>query len=162
MAGNRVPISGSEVKGSGVPLRREAADPDEVIDATIVIRPPSAAKQMGADLLAGRSSARSREDVRARLTADPGDWKVVLDFVCGQGLAVVEQNAQKRMVRVAGTVRQMNAAFDIELEYVVGPAGNRYLSYRGALKAPAPVAAAVTAVLGLHREPVAQPRRTYG
>lgn len=162
MAGNRIPISGSEVKRWGASPQREAADPDQVIDATIVLRPPSAAKQMGADLLAGRCPARSRQDVEARLAADPADCKAVLDFVRGQGLSVVEENARRRMVRVAGTVRQMNAAFGIELDYIVGPAGNRYLTYNGALKVPAPVAAAITAVLGLHREPVAKPRSTYG
>lgn len=158
MADDRVVIPGSELKRSEALRRREAADPEQVIEATIVLRRPASANQMSADLLAGRSSAGSRQEVQAGLAADPADWKAVLDFVRGQGLAVAEENAQRRMVRVAGTVQQMNAAFGIELEYVVGPAGNRYLSYNGALKVPAPVAPAITAVLGLHREPVAKPR----
>jgi len=154
----RVAISGSEVKPSGVLRRLQTADPAEAVEATIVIRRPAAANQVAAELLAGRASQTSREQMQKQLAADPADMKTVTEYARLHGLNVLEESAEKRMVRVAGTLRQMNAAFGIELGYVAGPGGSRFLSYNGPLTAPARVSAAITAVLGLHREPVARPR----
>ena len=155
---DRVAIFGSEVNRSGALRPTEAADPNEAIEATIVIRRPATAQHAAADLLAGRHSGKTREEIETQLAADPADVKTVIDFARRHGLTVVEQSPVKRAVRVAGTLQQMNIAFGIQLAYVAGTGGSRFLSYDGPLKVPAAVSPAITAVLGLHREPVASPR----
>ena len=130
----------------------QAADPNEAIEATIVIRRPAVARTLAAH------SGKSRAEIEQQLSADPADMKAVLDFARNHGLTVVEQSSVKRTVRVVGTLQQMNMAFGIQLAYVAGTGGSRFLSYDGPLKVPAPVSPAITAVLGLHREPVANPR----
>jgi len=146
------------VNRSGTLRPTEAADPNEALEVTIVIRRPAAANHVAADLLAGRHSRKTREDIETQLAADPADMQAVIDFARSHGLTVVEQSAEKCTVRVAGTLQQMNMAFGIHLAYVAGTGGSRFLSYDGPLKVPAQVSLAITAVLGLHREPVASPR----
>jgi len=129
-----------------------AADPNEVIEATIVIRRPLSAQEFTT------AAGKSRAEIEQQLAANAADMAAVLEFVRSCGLSILEQSAIKRMVRVAATVPRMNAAFGVELGYVEAPGGPPFLSYEGPLKVPESVAGAVTAVLGLHRAPVARPR----
>ncbi len=151
MANDRVAISGSEVKRSGALRRVQAADPNQAIEATIVIRRPVGAK-LAVD------SGKSRAEIERQLAADPADVAAVVEFACSHGLSVVEQSPEKRTVHVAGTVEQMNDAFGIEVGQFAGPGREHFLSYDGPLTVPGSVAAAITAVLGLNQQPVARAR----
>jgi kumamolisin len=151
VADDRVAISGSEVRRSGALRRTQAADPNLAIEATIVIRRPAGGKL-------GANSGISRAEIEKQLAAGPADMAAVSDFARRNGLSVVEESPEKRLVRVAGTVRQMNQAFGIELGQFEGPGSERFLSYDGPLTVPASVSAAITAVLGLDQQAVARPR----
>jgi kumamolisin len=157
VADERVAISGSEVRTPGAVHRLRAADPNEAVEATLVIRRSAAGNQVVAGLTSGRAHSQTREQIERQLSADPGDVRAVVDFARGNGLAIVQESAERRAVRVKGSVRQMSAAFGIQLGYVDKPGGERFLSYNGPLTAPASIAALITAVLGLHQERVARP-----
>jgi len=129
----------------------QAADPNQAIEATIVVRRPA-----GRNLAA--NPGQSRAEIEQQLAADPADFTAVSDFAQRYNLSVVEQSREKRILRVAGSAQQMNEAFGIELELYEGPGGERFLSYEGLLSAPSSVSAAITAVLGLDQQPVARPR----
>ena len=151
MANDRVAILGSEVKRSGALRRMQAADPDQGIEATIVIRRPEGAKPAA-------NSGKSRAEIEKQLAANAADMAAVLDFAQRCGLSIVEESPEKRTVRVAGTVEQMNEAFGTEVGQFAGPAGERFLSYDGPLTVPRSVSAAITAVLGLDQRTVARAR----
>jgi kumamolisin len=149
---DRIDIPGSIVNQSG--SISTAADPNQVVDATIVVRRPAASAQTAAGLLSGRRPEQTREEMEQLLAADPSDMEAVAGFARQFGLRVVEESPPKRMVRVEGTVRQMNAAFGVDLAYFVRPAGAPFLSYNGPVRLPSTVSAVVSAVLGLQREPI--------
>jgi kumamolisin len=154
VAGERTEIAGSTVARSEAVRRLHPADPNKIVEATIVIRRP-AADAAGESNAA--SSGRTRDEIAKSLSADPSDISAVTDFAHRFDLAVVEASPAKRMVRVKGTVQNMNRAFGTDLAYFEG-AGGTYLSYEGPLTVDPQVAPSIMAVLGLHQEPVARPR----
>jgi kumamolisin len=129
----------------------QAADANQAIEATIVIRRPAGAKP-------AVNSGKSRAEIEKQLAANPADIAAVVEFARSHGLSVVEESPEKRTVRVAGTVEQMNEAFGTEVGQFAGPSGEWFLSYDGPLTAPGSVAEAITAVLGLNQQPVARAR----
>jgi kumamolisin len=152
MTDDRIAILGSTVNRSE--SIRAAADPNQIIDATIVVRRPASSSQTANDLLAGRGAQQTRDEIEKQMSADPDDMKAVTDFARQSGLRVVEESPAKRMVRVEGPIRAMNAAFGIELANFSKQGGAPFLSYEGPIRLPPPVSAAVSAILGLHREPI--------
>jgi len=157
MEESRSEIAGSVVRRSGTVRRTGEADPTQVIEFTIVIRPPVQAAQSSEDLLAGRSSGKTRDQVEKELSADDADMRAVSDFAHRSGFHVLEANPAERRLRVSGAVQEINQAFGIRLAYFDGPNGS-FLSYDGPLTAPASVSQRILAVLGLHRDQVAKPR----
>ena len=158
MADDRIAIPGSTVSRSGAVLRTRAADPNQTIEATIVIRRANSSANQTQDLLSGRPSGKTRDEIEQELAATPADLKAVTDFAHQQGLTVVDQSAAKRTVRLRGTAAQMNAAFGIQLAEFEHPGGASYLSYDGSLTVPQQLSSIITAVLGLHQEPAARSR----
>ncbi len=151
MPDDRIVIPGSGAKLSGALRRVQAADPDQAIEATIVIRRP-AARLLAAHI------GQSRAEIEQQLAADPADMAAVRNFAGHAGLSIVEESPVKRIVRVAGTIRQMNAAFGIEIGQYQDADGKSMVSYEGPLTAPASAASVITAVLGLDQQPAARPR----
>ena len=127
MTDDRIAIPGSAVTRSPGVERMRTADPNQIIEPTIVVRRPA-------------------------------DLNAVVDFARLQGLQILEESAAKRMVRVRGSIQQMNAAFGIDLAHYSAPDGTGFLSYDGSLTATALAAPAILAVLGLHQQPVARRR----
>ncbi len=149
----------SEIAGSIVPRNPSAshlrpADPNQVIDATIVIRRPFATA--GAGPSAAFATTRTRDEIEKSLSADAVDIGAITNFARRYGLTVKEISPEKRSVRVAGPVSSFDRAFGIELGYFDEPHGT-FLSYDGPLTAESEVAPRIVAVLGLHQAPVARP-----
>ena len=151
MTSGRIEIAGSVVRRSPSASYVGPADPNQVVDATIVIRRPTAMQK------AGHSAAFSRDEIEKSLSADAADIAAVTDFARRFGLAVEETSPEKRTVRVEGPAHSIDRAFGIKLAYFDGPNGT-FLSYDGPLTAESDVAGRIVAVLGLHQEPVARPR----
>ena len=120
MTGERTEIAGSVVRQTEAVTRLRTAGPNEVVEATIVIRRPvTQAQKTGHSAVL--SSAKTRDEIEKSLSADAGDIATVTDFARRSGLTLKETSPEKRMIRVEGPVHCMNAAFGIQLAYFDGP-----------------------------------------
>jgi Pro-kumamolisin, activation domain len=146
MTGGRSEIAGSVVTRSKAACPVRPADPNQIVQITIVIRRPASL---------ATSAGKTRDEIEQSLSASEADVTAVTDFARRYGLTLKEVSAAKRMVRVQGPAQAMNRAFGIELAYFEGPDGT-FLSYAGPLTVESQVAPSIAAVLGLHQEPVAK------
>ena len=144
----RAEIAGSAVQRPAAVRPLRPADPNQIIEVTIVIRRPAAP---------ALSAGKSRDEIEKSLSADAADVAAVTDFVRSYELTVKEVSPPKRIVRAEGPVRSLNLAFGIQLAYFDSSDGS-FLSYDGSLTVPSEVSAIIEAVLGLHQEPVAKAR----
>jgi kumamolisin len=113
---NYVAIPGSERRPSKTARLIGPADPNEVLDVTIVLRrrPDGPNLPDHDDFLATPPAQRPRmseEEFAAKYGASQEDIDKVVAVAQSHGLTVVETSAAQRMVVVQGTVAQMSAAF---------------------------------------------------
>ena len=155
MTSERSEIAGSVVRRSSSASYVGPADPNQVIEATIVIRRPIPMQEAGYS--PALSSSKTRDEIEKSLSADATDIAAVTDYARRFGLTVKETSPEKRALRVEGPVHSVDDAFGIKLASFEGPDGT-FLSYDGPLTAEADVAGRIMAVLGLHQAPVAKPR----
>lgn len=149
---NRAPLSGSHVEGP--------ADPTERIQVSVLLR------RRGRQALHDRVNRISggdrsvghltREDFARQFGADPADIAALKVFASQYGLTVVQEHAERRTVVLAGTVAQMEAAFDVKLHRFKHSSGS-YRGRQGAIHLPAELGGVVEAVLGLDNRPQAKP-----
>lgn len=155
-----MPIPGSAPNNGLQPRWSSAVNPNETASATITLRrrADSAAAAMEQQLLSGQAQPLAREQAAEQLSADPRDMTAVLSFVDEQGLTTTQENAAARTIKVEGTVEQMERAFGTQMGWVEDSAGNRHLSYQGALSIPQSLAGIITSVIGLDQRPIAKQR----
>ncbi|MDQ2842149.1 MAG: protease pro-enzyme activation domain-containing protein [Acidobacteriota bacterium] len=154
MNGRRAELAGSAPLHSGE-TPRTAIAPDRQLTASIILRRRPGTADLGEQLLSGKTI--SREAAAAQIEADPSDIAAVEAFAGQYGLHVVESDAAKRIVKVAGTAQDFDRAFGIQL----GQYGN-YTSYSGPLTLPESLDGVIVAVLGLDNRPIAAPRTVSG
>ena len=133
-----------------------AANADEEIRATIVIRRPASAGDVREQLLSGSFPQMTREQAEAFLRATPEDLAAVRSFAQSNGLTVASENAEARTIQVEGNVAQMEQAFGVKIEQRIDPDGKNYLSYQGPILLPEALAGIIRAVLGLDQRPLAK------
>jgi kumamolisin len=128
---------------------------DERIQVSIYLKP----RDGGRSTLNG--SADPRTDLKARREAQHADdIKLVQEFAREHGLSVVSAEPAKRLVKLAGTAAQFQAAFQTTLAHYND--GKRTFRARsGALQLPVDLLPVVEAVLGLDTRPAAQPRLVF-
>jgi len=120
--------------------RVSSADPEHRITATIYVRRDPAAPPRP-DVLADAARPPSERtylspaEAARVFSAAAADMDLVHAFADQHGLAVVKSDARRRIVRIEGTVSQMNGAFGIELAHFQHHAG-MYRSYTGRLIFP--------------------------
>jgi len=148
-------LPGSEAShaegGSWLPAKA-----DEEIRATIIIRRPASAGDVGQQLLSGSFPQMTREQAVAFMRVDPGDLAAVRSFAQSNGLRVIAENAEARTIQVEGNVAQMGRAFGVKSEERIDPDGQQYLSYQGPILLPETVTGIIEAVLGLDQRPLAR------
>lgn len=161
-----VPIAGSEraaLPGSRVIA---SANPDEVIQVTVRLRPRTPLN--AADLLRkGAQPAPERqhlthEEYEQQHGANPDDVPKIEDFAHQHQLAIVETDLGRRTMILSGTVSAFNKAFDVDLKECEHE-GMRYRTRVGAVHIPSELNGVVTGVFGLDNRPQAKPhfrRRT--
>jgi kumamolisin len=79
------------------------------------------------------------------------------DLATKTGLSVVRRDPARRLVKLAGSLENMEAAFRTKLHYY----SDGKVSYRaraGALSAPADIVDRIEAVVGLDTRPIAKPK----
>jgi kumamolisin len=152
MAQDRSTLYGSE-REPPPGTRLGDADPGETAVISVYLRAPT---PNGAPPTPGRF--RARAEVRADRERGLADaLKRLETFAAAHELAVVERNPARRLVRLQGSIAQLQAAFGARLHRYEHE-GRSFRARTGALSAPSDVAAVVEAVLGLDQRPVATPK----
>ena len=97
--------------------------------------------------------------------ADPADVQTVTDTLTAHGIQVLESDAASRRVRIAGSVADLTAFFDTDLQRMPAlDAQDRPIEVRGRagqLTVPAALGDMVSAVLGLDNRPQTRTRLRY-
>ncbi|HEY2116447.1 MAG TPA: S53 family peptidase [Candidatus Angelobacter sp.] len=149
----RVPLAGFRAIRS--------ADPDQIVEITLVLRrtskltddevlrlssqPPSERKYLTPDQLADYGS-------------QPEDITKVTDFAHEHGLAVVDQNLSARTIKLSGTVKALQKAFGVDLKIYEDETGSRsYRGRTGEIHLPDELEGVVESVHGLDNRDQAKP-----
>jgi kumamolisin len=155
----QIPLPGSErapLKGA-----REIgpADPNEMIEVTVRLRPPAGKKRLVAgdefSKPIGKRILLTREQFAKEYGADPASIALVGSFAREHRLTVKETSAARRTMILSGTVAAMNKAFGVELKQYELAAGN-YRGRTGSIHLPADLQAVVEGVFGLDNRPQAK------
>ena len=157
-------IEGSELRpGPAMELHGEA-DPDEMVQVTIVLRRrPGGPDVPGLDHYATTPPARRRrlpqEEFARQYGAADDDLAAVRRFAEAQGLTVAESSAARRTVVASGTIAQLSQAFAVTLRNYrrqvrlrardLEPSTEIFRSYEGYLSVPEELADIVIGVFGL-------------
>jgi kumamolisin len=150
------PIAGSERRPVPGAQPMGPADPNETADVTVLVRRQAAAdfERMAGDAAAKPGTHLSRDEFAKRFGADPQDIAKVKAFAAQYGLRVVEESAPRAMVRLSGTVAQLQSAFGVELKTFTSEQGS-YRGRTGAVHVSDELKGVVEAVLGLDNRPQA-------
>ena len=156
----QVPLPGSErapVKGA-----REIgpADPNDIVDVTVRLRPRSGRKPfVEADEFTKPIEKRTvltREGFEKQYGADAASIALIESFAREHALTVKETSAARRTVIVSGTVAAVSEAFGVELKQYELASG-RFRGRTGSVHLPADLHAVVEGVFGLDNRPQAKP-----
>jgi len=152
-----VKVAGSERQPMQGATRTGSADPSEVMQVTVVLRPRSTAQKATplAELVA-RGKRISREEYAARYGADPADVQKVAAFAGEFGLTMANVSLPARTVQLSGTCAAFAKAFQIELANYTYQGGS-YRGRTGAVNVPQELSAIIVSVHGLDNRPQAQP-----
>lgn len=136
------------------------ANPAERLEVSVLVRRRAgdALNERVGRLAAGDRSAGhiTRADFARQFGAEPADLAAVERFANTHGLAVVQEDAARRTVVLAGTVAQFNAAFGVDLQQFEHEGGS-YRGRTGPIHLPDELNGIVEAVLGLDNRPQAIP-----
>ncbi len=155
MSSPRVALAGSTLSRQGEEHWIGAANPDQPMAVTIVLRRRASAAKLGEELLAGAAQPVPREEA-AEIGADPQEIAAVREFAGANGLKICSENAAARSIRAEGTIEQLDHAFGVQIAWFENTQGQRFLSYRGTISIPESLQGIIIAVLGLDQRPVAR------
>jgi kumamolisin len=156
----RIPLPGSE--RAPLPGAREIgpADPHEVVDVTIRLRPKSGTKPfVNATEFTRPIDQRnilSREEFEKQHRADPASIALVESFAREHGFTIKETSPPRRTVILSGTVAAMNEAFGVQLKKYQYR-GGEYRGRTGLVHLPPELQSVVEGVFGLDNRPQAKP-----
>jgi kumamolisin len=147
----RAPLPGAHAVG--------AANPDQPIEVTVLLRPRTAKQSLKLEELGARPPRErkhlTREELGSNSGAAPQDIASIEAFAHDYQLAVVEANAAERRVVLSGTVANFSKAFDVELKRYEHPGGS-YRGRTGSVHLPTDIADIVQGVFGLDDRPQAK------
>jgi len=156
----RVPLAGSErvaVPGSKVIA---SANPDEVIQVSVRLRPRTAVNPSELQKRGGQTSTErqhlTHEEYEQMHGASPDDIAKVEQFAHENRLAVVTADSARRTVVLSGTVATFSSAFDVDLKQYEHE-GTRFRGRVGAIHIPHELSGIITGVFGLDNRPQAKP-----
>lgn len=125
---------------------------DEPIEVSVYLKPRDG------DLTASVPGADPREALRSRRQAlHQDDVRRVTEFAHTFGLTVSSFEPARRLIKLAGTAANHQAAFRTQLSYF-HDGHHRFRGRSGVLHLPADLLPIVEAVLGLDTRPIAKPR----
>ncbi len=150
----RAPLPGARAVG--------AADPNERIEVTVMLRRASDAAGTAVEQVMSARSIKERkylthEQLEAAQGADPEDIAKVEAFAQEHSLDVVEVSRARRSIVLSGTVEALGTAFGVKLMKYEHPGGT-YRGRTGAVQVPVELGSIVQAVLGLDDRPQSSPK----
>jgi len=150
----RAPLAGARRLGP--------ANPNEIMDVTVVVRRRSKAlgnfpriEELGRTPLDQRRHL-TREEFVSRHGALAEDLVAVRRFAEASGLRVKSESIPRRSIVLTGSVSAFSRAFETELSLFEHPRGN-YRGRTGTLRIPPELADAIEGVFGLDNRPQATP-----
>jgi kumamolisin len=173
-----IPLKGSERAVVPGAKAQGAANPDQPLQVTVLLRSQAQAKDAKtgskqattSEKAAVESLQKQRSEGRQYLTREKfleergaleEDVKIVEEFAHEYGLSIVDANLAKGSVTLGGSVATLSRAFNVELVNYEH-AGGSYRGRTGPIHIPTELDGIVTAVLGLDNRPQARPHfRTY-
>jgi len=153
------PVAGSERALRASSRLIGPSNPDERVEITVRVRRrvPKfvSAARIGATMPLKRNYL-SREEFAKAYGAAPADLARVKAFAAKNQLEVLSVNPAERHVKLSGTVKALNAAFDVKLMEYAHPDGN-YRGRIGSVHLPEGLARVVQGVFGLDNRRQARP-----
>jgi kumamolisin len=151
---DRKAVTGARIVG--------APDPNDRLNLSIYIRPNPRAKPPSIEAL-GSQYPRQRkylthDEATEVFGADPADLARVEAFARDHGLAVIETCRARRLVKVSGTVAQINKAFGVTLKHYA-TATEHYRGREGCVRVPMEISEVVECVLGMDNRRVGRSYR---
>ena len=147
----RAPLPGARAVG--------AANPDQSITVTVMLRPRTARQPLKLEEMGARSPRErqhmTREQFEATSGADPQDIAIIEAFAHDHQLSVAEADPAERRVVLSGTVANFSKAFDVELKRYEHSGGS-YRGRTGSVHLPADLVDIVQGVFGLDDRPQAR------
>ncbi len=138
------------------------ADPNEIIDVTVVVRRRSKVagnfpriEELGRTPL-GQRRHLTREEFAATHGALADDLARIRAFATANGLRVKEESVPRRSIVLSGPVSAFTRAFEVELSRFEHPRG-AYRGRTGSVKIPPDLVDAIEGVFGLDNRPQAMP-----
>jgi len=155
-----VQVNGSEKKLLLGAREIKAADPNERVEVTLLLRRqnPDLLKDHLTRLRNGErfASHLGRNDVAYHFSATPSDVEAVEKFAENHGLIVSHIDRARRTVMLIGTVANLSEAFKVSLKYFEYEGGT-FRGREGPVHIPEELKNIVEAVLGLDNRPQAKP-----
>jgi kumamolisin len=150
----RLPVAGFRAVRS--------ADPDQVVETTLVLRRASNVSDEDVIKMAGKPPSEREYWTNDQLAkshgAQPEDVDKVIDFAHAHGLAVVDQNLAARTIKLSGTVTAVQKAFGVDLKIYQDESGTRsYRGRTGEIHLPDDLSGVVESVHGLDNRDQAKP-----
>ena len=173
-----IPLKGSERVAVSGAKAIGAANPDESLQVTVLLRSraqaedaktrtnkATASERAAVESLLKQGSAERQHLTREQFLAQRGaleeDVQKVEEFAHEYGLSVSEANLAKGAVTLSGAVANFSKAFNVELLNYESSSGS-YRGRTGPVHIPSELDGIVTAVLGLDNRPQARPHfRTH-
>lgn len=156
------PLEGSQRKPRPGSTLVGPADPDEKLTISIHLRrppdaPPLPDQKHWAATPPGRRKYATREEMARVQSATALDLQKVEEFARTHGFRIVQSSSGRRLVQIAGTVRQANKAFAAELVRFHSPtAKERYRTHLEPVHLPADLQGIVVGVFGLDNRRMAR------
>jgi kumamolisin len=157
-SGPRVALPGSERAAPQGAAPVGPADPNARTTVTVVVRSRGDIAAAAAALAPVAPASRtylSREAFTQKYGGDPADIAAVEAFATSAGLTVVSADAARRSIELAGTHRELGAAFGAQLTLYTKD-GATFCGRTGALTIPASLAGIILGVFGLDKRPQAR------
>jgi kumamolisin len=149
----RVPLAGFRAVRS--------ADPDQIVETTLVLRRTSTLTDDEVLQLSSQPPSERKyftQDQLAAYGTNPEDIAKVTEFAHEHGLAVVDQNLTGRTVKLSGTVKALQKAFGVDLKIYEDATGSRsYRGRTGEIHIPDELEGVVESVHGLDNRDQAKP-----
>jgi kumamolisin len=152
---NFTAISGSLRLPAGSLKKSVAADPNQLMEVTLLLRRRPGSAPTIQDVIRGRRTLK-RDEFARQYGADPLDITLIRNFAGQCGLTVTHTNIARRSLALQGTVAKFSSAFDVELANYEDSQG-RYLRHEKELSVPSELALIVEGVFGFDTCPIARP-----